>query len=144
MSDRRETSDFVCPECKDTGEYRGLNTVEPCRACGGRTEIPFPIRSVNQISMDANWQFGKSTRHKDGLDMEIIVSTFVCSLSNIHQERSRYADYKKLIQGQDTFTAVFQCGENETQVENVTMVACQHSLDGRTADFILEWEPDDA
>jgi hypothetical protein len=25
----------VCPECKGSGEYRGLNTVEPCRACGG-------------------------------------------------------------------------------------------------------------
>jgi hypothetical protein len=22
-----------CPECKGTGEYRGLNTVEPCRLC---------------------------------------------------------------------------------------------------------------
>lgn len=26
-------TDFNCPECKDTGIYQGLNTVEPCRAC---------------------------------------------------------------------------------------------------------------
>ena len=25
---------YNCPECKDTGIYQGLNTVEPCRACG--------------------------------------------------------------------------------------------------------------
>lgn len=26
---------YNCPECKDTGVYQGLNSVEPCRACGG-------------------------------------------------------------------------------------------------------------
>jgi hypothetical protein len=28
-------ADFTCPECNGTGVYQGLNTVEPCRACGG-------------------------------------------------------------------------------------------------------------
>lgn len=35
-------SDFLCPECKDTGIYQGLNTVEPCRACGGKQRENIP------------------------------------------------------------------------------------------------------
>lgn len=27
---------MICPECNGTGEYRGLNVVEPCKACGGK------------------------------------------------------------------------------------------------------------
>lgn len=27
-------SEYKCPECKDTGVYRGLTVEEPCRACG--------------------------------------------------------------------------------------------------------------
>jgi hypothetical protein len=34
-------TEFQCPECKDTGVYQGLNTVEPCRACGGRSHPDF-------------------------------------------------------------------------------------------------------
>lgn len=32
-------TDFTCPECNGTGVYQGLNTVEPCRACGGKKRI---------------------------------------------------------------------------------------------------------
>ena len=31
LSAPRETP--VCPDCKGTGEYRGLLTIEPCRTC---------------------------------------------------------------------------------------------------------------
>lgn len=30
------TQSNTCPECKGSGVYQGLNTVEPCRACGGK------------------------------------------------------------------------------------------------------------
>lgn len=29
-------TDFTCPECKGSGVYKGFNTVEPCKACGGK------------------------------------------------------------------------------------------------------------
>lgn len=34
-----------CPECKGSGKYVGLNTVEPCAACGGRGKAPTLIES---------------------------------------------------------------------------------------------------
>lgn len=30
---------MICPECNGTGEYRGLNVVEPCQACGGNRVV---------------------------------------------------------------------------------------------------------
>jgi hypothetical protein len=190
-------SDFLCPECKDTGEYRGLNTVEPCRACGGKKpkpihlnprlvgeilrdaeshavadvcqqfaippgvlsgqsirheieeqitepiEIVFPIESMSQMDLDIDWDMGKSKRTADGLEMEFIVNSIICKLTDIPQERSRYAEYKQLIQGRTPFTAVFQNGEDAHRKENVTMLACTPSIDTRMS-FIVEWEPDDA
>jgi hypothetical protein len=58
---------YNCPDCKDTGVYQGLNTVEPCRACGGKridavmtytyTPWPSPICINNTPS-------GQSIRHE--------------------------------------------------------------------------------
>ena len=28
----------TCPECKGTGRYVGLNSIEPCRACAQKSE----------------------------------------------------------------------------------------------------------
>jgi hypothetical protein len=186
-------TDFLCPECKDTGEYQGLNTVEPCRACGGRwkplvpdyvrqigvmastegfisaeafdvlrernsggqsirheleeqitepIEVVFPIESMDQFELDIDWNMGKSKRTPDGLEMELIVNSIICNLKDIPQERSRYAEYKQLIQGRTPFTAVFQNGEDANKKENVTMLACQPR--GQAMNFTLEWKPDDA
>jgi hypothetical protein len=169
-------TDFSCPECKDTGEYRGLNTVEPCRACGGKKpslatnplyrhflpevlsgqsvrheieeqiagpiEVVFPIESMDQFELDIDWNMGKSKRTPDGLEMELIVNSIICNLKDIPQERSRYAEYKQLIQGRTPFTAVFQNGEDANKKENVTMLACQPR--GQAMNFTLEWKPDDA
>lgn len=31
---------MICPDCKGTKVYVGLNRVEPCRPCGGTGEVP--------------------------------------------------------------------------------------------------------
>lgn len=215
-------SENTCPECNGSGVYQGLNTVEPCRACGGEKtdalrwmkteshsiadvcqifavspevlrsgiihnqpitrqeikerfkeaeilygnpdaetpgqsirheieeqiaepiEIPFPIHTMSQVSIDVDTRFGKGKRTENTLEMELVISSFICSLTDIIQSPSRYAEYKRLIQGQDRFTAIFQCGDDAKRIEDVMMVACQPSQDGAIASFILEWEPDDA
>jgi hypothetical protein len=185
---------FSCPECKGTGEYRGLNTVEPCRACGGKwkplvpdyvrqvgimastkgfisaevfdvlreqssggqsirheieeqitepIEVIFPIESMDQMELDIDWDMGKPKRTSDGMEVEFIVNSIICNLIDIPQERSRYVEYKQLIQGRTPFTAVFQNGEHTHKKENVTMLACRPAS-GSHMSFILEWEPDDA
>ena len=27
---------MLCPDCRGSGEYKGFNTIEPCRTCGGK------------------------------------------------------------------------------------------------------------
>lgn len=41
-------SEPICPECNGTGEYRGLNVVEPCRACGGK-KPKLPVKIIDAI-----------------------------------------------------------------------------------------------
>ena len=153
-------SENTCSECNGSGVYQGLNTVEPCRMCqqfSGQPirheieeqiaepiEIPFPIHTMSQVSIDVDTRFGKGKRTENTLEMELVISSFICSLTDIIQSPSRYAEYKRLIQGQDRFTAIFQCGDDAKRIEDVMMVACQPSQDGAIASFILEWEPDDA
>lgn len=78
-------SDFLCPECKGSGEYRGLNTVEPCRACGGKigksvieyaaecAGISLAPDYVRQIGMRASG--GQSIRHEIEEQITIPVRT---------------------------------------------------------------------
>lgn len=39
---------YSCPECNGSGVYQGLNTVEPCRACGGFKSMGDFARAVMQ------------------------------------------------------------------------------------------------
>jgi hypothetical protein len=38
---------YHCPDCKDTGVYQGLNTVEPCRACGGKRTESITLKNAS-------------------------------------------------------------------------------------------------
>lgn len=64
--------DFTCPECKDTGVYQGLNTVEPCRACGGKVTLvarnPLFSESLKRLTpeliRDIGFLGGQSLSHE--------------------------------------------------------------------------------
>lgn len=156
-----------CPECKDTGIYQGLNTVEPCRACGNAirlvnasheiftapivymeiaevepVEIVFPIDSIDQVDIDVDCQITGTQRQQDTLIATVSCSKVIVTLTDIPQPRNRYHEYKQLIQGQTPFTAILQTGEDTHRKENVTMTA--YLPNGTHGSFTLEWEPDDA
>lgn len=40
----------MCPDCKDTGVYVGLNSTEPCKTCGGNKPEPAPAVTYEQVS----------------------------------------------------------------------------------------------
>lgn len=163
--------EYRCSECKDTGEYRGLNTVEPCQACGGNVtqktidrlrkfserleacqqfakrepiEVVFPVNSIHQIFFNPDCSLENSRRSADGLTVDVTIEKHVWQLSGIEQNSIfNYAVYSRLIKNQERFTAVFQHDGHESKQENVLMTACNWKDDG-TADFTLEREPDSA
>jgi hypothetical protein len=41
---------MTCTECKDTGRYVGLNSIEICRACGG-VEVTVRLTRVGLVNL---------------------------------------------------------------------------------------------
>jgi len=161
------TESYSCPECKGSGVYHGLNTVEPCRACGGKNLTQAVSLSQDQLLGIAGknpppawWYYGETIsdvcQQFSGQPMRHELSEqVICLMLDNQSSISIHPDYTtfggvlinpleytmlaKAIQGGDLVTIKASIyGTEAEQVVRITSL--QWSQDGQRADVTTERE----
>lgn len=58
-------NNIICRECKGTGVYKGLNTVEDCRACNGVGSLPTKIVLTKEEMLETDAPFPTEVGYSD-------------------------------------------------------------------------------
>ncbi len=88
---------MICPDCKGSGSYQGLSSVEKCKLCKATGEVVVPDHLPDDIDPDAGKQHPFLTQYLEPAQPEVGHKVFIhqgfdieCEITEVDADHSKF------------------------------------------------------